>query len=118
MPSGTVKSEMRSIATVPRAAVRTPVRPHTRPVEESNEQYTGTGSGFIVIVYDNDVNTYDQVIHILQQATGCTYEEAYVEAWEVDKLGKSVVHHGSRTECERAAGIIRQIGIRVEVTEE
>jgi hypothetical protein len=28
------------------------------------------------------------------------------------------VHHGGREECERAAGIIRTIGIRVEVVEE
>jgi ATP-dependent Clp protease adapter protein ClpS len=71
-----------------------------------------------VIVYDNDVNTYAEVIHILQVATGCTVEEAQIEAWEVDNLGKSVVHHGAKEECERSAGIIRQIGIRVEVTQE
>ena len=49
---------------------------------------------------------------------GCTEEEAYIETWEVDNLGKSVVHHGSHEECDRAAGIIRTIGIRVEVVEE
>jgi ATP-dependent Clp protease adaptor protein ClpS len=74
--------------------------------------------GYIVIVYDNDVNTWDEVVMILQKATGCSLEEAEIETWEVDNLGKSVVHHGSREECERAAGIIRTIGIRVEVVEE
>ena len=77
-----------------------------------------TGSGYIVIVYDNDKNTYDQVMSILMQATACTQEEAEIETWEVDNLGKSVVHHGSEQECERAASIIRTIGIRVEVVEE
>lgn len=76
------------------------------------------GSGFLVVVYDNDRNTWDDVVMILQKATGCTLEEAEIETWEVDNLGKSVVHHGSREECERAAGIIRTIGIRVEVIEE
>lgn len=52
------------------------------------------------------------------KATGCTVEEAHIETWEVDNLGKSVVHHGSKEECDRAAGIIRTIGIRVEVVEE
>lgn len=104
----------------PNAAVRTPVLPTvSRPSTEraADTDVAGVGSGYIVIVYDNDVNTYEQVIHILKVATGCTHEEAYVEAWEIDKLGKSVVHHGGKEECERAAGIIRQIGIRVEVTE-
>ena len=102
-----------------RAAVRTPV-PSTisRPSVERANKEQNTGAGFIVIVYDNDTNTYDQVIHILQVATACTHEEAYVEAWEVDNLGKSVVHHGGKEECERVTGIIRQIGIRVEVVEE
>ena len=102
-----------------KAAVRTPVQPSvSRPSSEQSSETSSTGSGYIVIVYDNDVNTYAEVIHVLQIATGCTVEEAEIEAWEVDNLGKSVVHHGGKEECERAAGIIRQIGIRVEVTEE
>jgi len=76
------------------------------------------GSGWIVIVYDNDKNTWDEVVMILQKATGCTQQEAEIETWEVDNLGKSVVHHGGQEECNRAAGIIRTIGIRVEVVEE
>lgn len=75
-----------------------------------------TGSGeHVVIVYDNDYNTFDEVISILMQATGCSVQEASMETWEIHHLGKSVVHHGSRTECERAARIIATIGIRVEV---
>lgn len=76
------------------------------------------GSGYLVIVYDNDKNTWDEVTTILQKATSCTLEEAEIETWEVDNLGKSVVHHGGQEECNRAAGIIRTIGIRVEVVEE
>ena len=75
-------------------------------------------SGYIVIVYDNDKNTFDQVIEILQKATACTREEAEMETWEVNELGKSVVHHGGEAECQRVASIIATIGIRVEVVED
>ncbi len=75
-------------------------------------------SHWIVVVYDNDFNTVDQVIRILITATKCSIAEAEIETWEVHHLGKSVVHHGDRPECERVAGIIRTIGIRVEVVEE
>jgi ATP-dependent Clp protease adapter protein ClpS len=78
----------------------------------------GDGSGWIVVVYNNEHNTYDEVINILIQATGCDQQEAEIETWEVDHLGKSVVHHGEQEECERAASIIRTIGIQVEVREE
>ena len=105
--------------TLPRMAVVAPER--STPVLPSddvdNDERVGS-SGYIVIVYDNDKNTWDEVVMILQKATGCTLEEAEIETWEVDNLGKSVVHHGGQEECERAADIIRAIGIRVEVVEE
>jgi ATP-dependent Clp protease adapter protein ClpS len=75
-------------------------------------------SGYIVTVYDNEVNTYEEVIMILMIATGCAQSEAEIEAWEIDHLGKSVVHHGSADVCERVAEIVSKIGIRVEVTQE
>src|SRR6266581_3171669 len=70
---------------------------------------------FIVIVFNNEVNTVDEVIAILQKATGCSLEEAEMETWEIHFTGRSVVHHGDHAECERAAGIIATIGIRVAV---
>jgi ATP-dependent Clp protease adapter protein ClpS len=87
----------------------------------TREEVTGPGTGdghFIVVVYDNDRNTFDQVITVLMQATGCSLREAEMETWEVHHLGRSVVHHGSRDDCEQAAMVIATIGIRVEVLEE
>lgn len=87
----------------------------SRP-ELDRSDTTGTG-GWIVIVFNNDHNTFDQVTGILQKATGCTLEEAEMETWEVHHLGRSVVHHGTKEECDRAADIIRTIGIKVSVSE-
>ena len=101
-----------------RATTAVPERTTPRPYLEDEPTDRGGAEGWIVIVYDNDKNTWDQVVNILIRATACTAEEAHIETWEVDNLGKSVVHHGSQEECERAAGIIRTIGIRVEVVEE
>ena len=74
--------------------------------------------GWIVTVYNNDYNTYEEVISILILATGCNFEEAHMEAWEVDHLGRSVVHHGREDACRVAGEIICKIGIRVEVSKE
>lgn len=70
---------------------------------------------YLVVVYNNEHNTYDEVMFILQLATQCDEEEAAIETWEIDHLGKSVVHCSSEAECTAAAAIIRTIGIRVEV---
>lgn len=94
------------------------VKTRRQPSQDIVESPIQSASGFIVIVYDNDVNTADEVVMILRKATACTQEEAEIEMWEVHNLGKSVVHHGSKEECERVASIIRTIGIRVEVVED
>lgn len=70
---------------------------------------------YLVVVYNNEFNTYDEVMFILQLATQCDEEEAEIETWEIDHLGKSVVHCSSESECTTVANIIRTIGIRVEV---
>jgi len=85
---------------------------------ERMESQGGNGQHWIVTVYNNEYNTWDEVVGILMAATGCPEDEADMETWEVDNLGKSVVHHGEQQVCEEAAGIIAQIGIRVEVSEE
>ena len=83
-----------------------------RPELQDSE---GSASEWLVIVFDNDRNTFEEVIAILQKATGCSLEEAQMETWEVHHVGKSVVHHADKGECERVAAIISTIGIRVSV---
>ncbi len=73
---------------------------------------------WVVVVFNNETNTYEEVMMILMVATHCDEEEAYIETWEVDHLGKSVVHCAGKEECEDVAHIIRQIGIKVEVIAE
>jgi len=78
----------------------------------------GSGDYWVVVVFNNEHNTWDEVVDILMTATGCSHPEADMETWEIDNLGKSVVHHGAEQECQDAAEIIRSIGIRVEVAVE
>lgn len=73
---------------------------------------------WIVRVFNNDHNTFEEVVTILVFATSCTVQEAAMETWEIDRLGSSVVHHGEEAECRRAAKVISTIGIRVEVAQE
>ena len=78
-----------------------------------HEEQQSSKGDWVVRVFNNDSNTYDEVIEILMAATGCDAQEAYMEAWEIDHLGSSVVHFGAQKECKDAAGIIATIGIRV-----
>jgi ATP-dependent Clp protease adapter protein ClpS len=68
-----------------------------------------------VRIIDNDYNTYGQVMEISMRALDVTEAEAYGIAWEVDHNGACVVAQGPREEAEAIAGIIRTIGIEVQV---
>lgn len=68
-----------------------------------------------ITVFDNNYNTYEEVITILILATGCGFDEAHAEAWEIDHYGKCIVHRGPESECQIAAKLISRIGIQVEV---
>jgi len=86
--------------------------------ERTVEVLPTKGEGWIVTVFNNDINSYDEVMFVLMLATGCTSEEAYIEAWEIDHYGKCVVHKASQIECKKAADVIATIGIKVEATPE
>lgn len=66
-----------------------------------------------VTVYNNETNTYEEVMTVLMIATSCTQEEAYIETWEIDHLGHCVVHRAEESECRHAAEVISKIGIAV-----
>lgn len=95
----------------------TPVVPAPGIIEEIEAMDVSEGgAGWIVTVFNNEVNTWEEVVDILRRATYCTFEEAWNETWEIDNLGMSVVHHGDESECQRAADTIATIGIKVEVS--
>jgi hypothetical protein len=89
-------------------------------IEEPQVEVPGQGRGdrWMVTVFNNEHNTYDEVIEVLMLATNCTEHEAYIETWEIDHLGRSNVHFAGEPECRDVAAIIGQIGIRVEVAPE
>lgn len=90
----------------------------TEAPERSTLDRSQAEGDWMVIVFDNDHNSYEEVIGILTTATGCTLQEAYIEAWEIDHFGKSRVHFSSEHECRHVGSVISTIGIRVEVCPE
>jgi len=77
------------------------------------------GSGrWMVVIFNNDTNSMDEVIDILIKATHCDIEEAMIEMWEAHTFGKAPVHFSSRSTCEEIALVIRTVGIKTEVCPE
>jgi ATP-dependent Clp protease adaptor protein ClpS len=74
--------------------------------------------GWMVLIYNNDHNSMEEVVEILMKATQCDAEEASIEMWEAHHYGKASVHYAGRAECDRVAAIIATVGIQTEVCEE
>lgn len=69
---------------------------------------------WIVILYNCECHTFDDVILILQKATGCSLEKGEAIAYEVHTKGRAICFSGSQEECERVAAIIASIRLQVE----
>jgi ATP-dependent Clp protease adapter protein ClpS len=91
--------------------------PTVGPDLEELERYRGpgdTGGPSVVILYNCDCHSFDDVIHQLQLATGCGQARAEQITEEAHRRGRAIAHTGEPADCERAAGILRSIGLQVE----
>ncbi|CAN5578449.1 hypothetical protein BH11ARM1_BH11ARM1_01800 [soil metagenome] len=79
---------------------------------------TGDADRWMVVIYNNDHNSVEEVLDILIVATNCDVEEAEIETWEAHTFGKASVHFASEQKCEEVAAIIESIGVRTQVTKE
>jgi ATP-dependent Clp protease adapter protein ClpS len=68
-----------------------------------------------VILYNDDWHTFDDVIQQLMKAIHCSAAEGEAHAWKVHTEGRDIVFEGAREDCERVAGILREIRLQVEV---
>ena len=69
---------------------------------------------WIVILYNCDCHTVDEVILQVQKATGCTLDKAVWITHEAHMTGRAGAYSGTLDECERVAGILRAIQLQVE----
>lgn len=72
----------------------------------------------MVVIFNNETNTVDEVIEVLILATGCTIEEAAIETWEAHTYGQAAVHFDTEPTCHDVARLIGSIGVRTEVQPE
>lgn len=89
-------------------------RTQTAPIEREQRTPPDLERPFIVVLYNCECHTFDDVIVQLQKATGCTLEKAEALAVEVDSTGRAIVYAGTADECERVANVLRQIRLQVE----
>ena len=74
---------------------------------------------WMLVIHNNDVTPFDDVVESLMEATRCDLEEAAIEAWEAHHYGKAPVHFDEdRTALHRPARIINRVGVVTEIVPE
>ncbi|MDX1430157.1 MAG: ATP-dependent Clp protease adaptor ClpS [Rhodothermales bacterium] len=68
-----------------------------------------------VILYNDEIHTFDEVISQLIKATGCSTNRAEKIAWTVHLEGKATAFEGSFEDCFRVQGVLREIQLVTEI---
>jgi ATP-dependent Clp protease adapter protein ClpS len=70
---------------------------------------------FLVILFNDDDHTFDEVEFQLQKATGCSLEQAAQIAMTTHHEGRAVCFAGERDVCRRVADVLGEIRLLVDV---
>ncbi|MEM6782978.1 MAG: ATP-dependent Clp protease adaptor ClpS [Bacteroidota bacterium] len=68
-----------------------------------------------VILFNDEIHTFDEVIVQLVKATGCSEAQAEGHAWTVHTRGKDTVYEGEFEDCFRVQGVLREIQLVTEI---
>ena len=81
-----------------------------------HEEYdtNDTDGPYVVILYNDDHHSMEEVCSQLQKATGYNFELCETIMLEAHSRGRAIAFTGSQSDCERAANILRQIRLQVE----
>ena len=88
----------------------------TKPLEEHEEiEDIVTEEPAKVILFNDEVHTFDEVILQLMKAIKCTQTKGEALAWEVHNNGKTVVYTGEMMKCMEVSGILEEIKLMTQI---
>ena len=75
----------------------------------------GSDSPWAVLLFNDEVHTFDDVAYQLQKAIGCSLEAGYAYANTVHTEGQAKVFEGDLEACERVAVVLEEIDLKVKI---
>lgn len=87
----------------------------TPDVKIEKEEKTKPDLPWNVILYNDDVHSFDEVVLQVQKATGAPPARAYDVTMEAHTKGRAVCYTGPLERCEHVAAVLRQIRLTAEI---
>jgi ATP-dependent Clp protease adapter protein ClpS len=93
-----------------------PEVPGTTPQQQDQlDEEVFTGDPAKVILFNDEIHTFDEVIGQLIKATGCSAQKAEALAWEVHTAGRAAVFAGELTRCVAVSGVLEEIALMTQI---
>ncbi len=73
------------------------------------------GAPWKVVLYNDDIHTFDEVIVQLQKALRCSQDKAQNIAYEAHTRGKAIAYAGEFEDCFKVTAVLREIQLIVEI---
>lgn len=83
--------------------------------EEQTEVEDSVDTPWRLILFDDDIHTFDEVIHQLIKALGCSVEKAKEMTFKVHNDGKALVYEGAFEECLKINSVLQEIQLITEI---
>ena len=68
-----------------------------------------------VILFNDEVHTFDEVITQIIKATGYDLAKAEALTWEVHNTGKALVYEGEIAKCMQVSGVLEEIELMTQI---
>ena len=68
-----------------------------------------------VILFNDEVHAFDEVIEQIIKATCCDYAKAEQLTWEVHHSGKAMVFMGPITRCMEVSHVLEEIALMTQI---
>ena len=68
-----------------------------------------------VILFNDEVHTFDEVIGQIIKAVRCDLAKAEELTWQVHNYGKAMVYEGEMTKCVEVSGVLEEIALMTQI---
>ena len=68
-----------------------------------------------VILFNDEIHSFDEVIGQIIKATGCDTAKAEALTWEVHNSGKAMVFEGQMDNCLKVSHILEEIALNTQI---
>jgi ATP-dependent Clp protease adapter protein ClpS len=68
-----------------------------------------------VVLFNDEVHTFDEVINQIIKATGCALTRAEELTWEVHHNGKAVIYEGEFSKCMSVSSVLEEIALTTQI---